>query len=245
MHDKHDFVSSQANPYHPLVRRQIMKTASVLRFALAVAALLSLVIVASAGGGNLITVKSFPDFAVAGKPLNLTFRVFVPSQDPPGKLQPLVRASSANGAVARVEAKPGAVPGEYRATLSLTEPGDWSIVIDAQGTSKLPVLPVIAPGAPEPPPLPLETRGLRLFVSKGCNGCHYRGDEVEGSGYGPDLTGRRFAPEYLRKFLADPSITPVPDVVCSRNRCGSPYEMPNLHLNKAEIAALVAFINKK
>jgi hypothetical protein len=65
--------------------------------------------------------------------------------------------------------------------------------------------------------------------------------------YGPDLTGKRFATEYLRRFLADPSITPVPEEICSKDRsyCGSPYEMPNLNLKDAEIEALVAFITKK
>jgi hypothetical protein len=69
----------------------------------------------------------------------------------------------------------------------------------------------------------------------------------EGRLYGPDLTGKRFVTEYLRKFLADPSITPAPEEVCSKDRssCGSPYAMPNLHLKDAEIEALVAFITNK
>jgi hypothetical protein len=60
------------------------------------------------------------------------------------------------------------------------------------------------------------------------------------------LTGERFSPEYVKKFLADPGITPVPEEVCSRDRsyCGSPYAMPNLNLKDAEIEALTAFLNK-
>jgi hypothetical protein len=85
-----------------------------------------------------------------------------------------------------------------------------------------------------------------LFTAKGCNGCHLH-DEAQGRIYGPDLTGKSFPSEYLRKFLADPSITPVPDMICSKDGyyCGSPYAMPNLNLKNAEIEALVAFINKK
>ena len=45
-----------------------------------------------------------------------------------------------------------------------------------------------------------------------------------------DLTGKRFQPDYLRKFLADPSIKPA--------------EMPNLKLKEDEIEALAAFLNK-
>ena len=45
-----------------------------------------------------------------------------------------------------------------------------------------------------------------------------------------DLTGKRFPNDYLKKFLADPTIKPA--------------EMPNLNLNADEIEALAAFINK-
>ena len=86
---------------------------------------------------------------------------------------------------------------------------------------------------------------MRLFTAKGCSACHLR--EEVGRVYGPDLTGKRFAPEYLKKFLVDPSITSVPAGVCSTDRsyCGSPYAMPNTNLKDAEIEALAAFINAK
>ena len=45
-----------------------------------------------------------------------------------------------------------------------------------------------------------------------------------------DLTGKRFPQDYLKRFLADPSIKPA--------------EMPNLKLKSDEIEALAAFINK-
>jgi hypothetical protein len=193
--------------------------------------------------------KNFPDFAVAGKPLNLTFTVWVPSLEPLTgyNLQPVVHATDAKGRAVKAKAKAGKATDEYTATLILPEPGDWIITIDTEypGAATMPQLKVIAPGTPPPSPLSSATRGQRLFTTKGCNGCHVREEVSNGRDYGPDLTGKRFPAEYLKKFLADPSITPVPDLVCSKTGCGSPYAMPNLNLKDAEIEALVAFINKK
>ena len=76
------------------------------------------------------------------------------------------------------------------------------------------------------------TRGVRLFAAKGCVGCH-RHIEVNPEHAADskfDLTGKRFPPDYLKKFLADPSIKPA--------------EMPKLNLKEDDIEALVAFINK-
>ena len=70
-----------------------MKVPSLLRFLAGCVALLSLVTVAYAGGGDLVTVKDFPDFAVAGKTLELTFTVWVPSLEPLTDLHPVVRAT--------------------------------------------------------------------------------------------------------------------------------------------------------
>lgn len=229
----------------------------------------ALVLVASvyAGGWDIVTLKDFPDFAVAGMPLNLTFTAWVPSLDPLVGLHPRVHATSCadpcnaglasqlrhttdrKRLVSEAQVKASATIGEFTAALILPEPGDWVITIDTEyaGASTLPTIKVIAPGTPIPVPFSRATRGLRLFTSKGCNACHIHEDVNEGRTYGPDLTGKRFASEYLKRFLADPSITPVPEEVCSRDRsiCGSPYAMPNLNLKDAEIQALVAFINKE
>jgi len=230
----------------PTEEKNLMKTASVLRFMPGFAAILALATVAYAGWGDIFTVKDFPDFAVAGKPLNLAFKEWVPSEEPLQSLHPSLHATNTIGLVAKAVVKPGATTEDFTAELILPEPGDWVITINSGvDSSSLPPLKVIAAGTPPPPPLSLATRGLRLFTAKGCYSCHLR--EGVGRHYGPDLTGKRFAPEYLRKFLADPSITPVPDEVCNKDFsiCGSPYAMPNLHLKKAEIEALVAFINEK
>jgi hypothetical protein len=196
---------------------------------------------------------------VAGKPLNLTFTVRVPLE-PLAGLQPNIRATfcpnpcstgtglatNANVPVANARAKAGAATGEYTAVLILPDPGAWVITIDTDlaGACVLPPLKVIFPGTPAPTPSSPATRGLRLFTAKGCYRCHFYEKVNGGRAYGPDLTGKGFDPEYLKNFLADPSITPVPEMICSRSVCGSPYPMPNLNLKDAEIEALIAFINK-
>jgi hypothetical protein len=60
-----------------------VNTSSALRVVLGFVVLFSLVSVAYSGGWDLVTVKDFPEFAVAGKPLNLTFTVWVPSLESP------------------------------------------------------------------------------------------------------------------------------------------------------------------
>jgi len=194
-------------------------------------------------------VKDFPDFAVAGKPLNLTFTVWVPSMEPITGLHPVVHATRAKGRTVKAVAKPTAATGEYTASLILPEPGDWVIAFDTEyeNSATLPPLKVTAPGKPLPDAFSVASRGARLFTSKGCNGCHLHSDVKDGHLYGPDLTSSRFDAEYLRRFLADPSITPAPAEVCNKDRsyCGSPYSMPNLNLSDAEIDALVAFITRK
>ncbi|MBI2149990.1 MAG: c-type cytochrome, partial [Acidobacteria bacterium] len=88
------------------------------------------------------------------------------------------------------------------------------------------------PGSPLPRPFADMTRGGRLFVSKGCVGCH-RHQEINperSSDARFDLTAKRFEHEYLKTFLANPA--------------GKQVDMPNLNLKEGEIAALAAFINK-
>jgi len=242
-----------------------MNIPSALRVMSGFVALFSLVPVTYAGGWDIVTLNDFPDFAVAGHPLNLAFRVWAPSLDPLANVKPKIRATlcpspcstdlspqhrnatNTKGHVAKAQVKAGASAGEYTAVLILPEPGDWVITFDTEYTdaSTMAPLKAIAPESPAPTRFSPAVRGARLFTAEGCSSCHLR--EGVGKIYGPDLTGKRFAPEYLKKFLADPSITPVPEEVCSSDRsyCGSPYAMPNLNLKDTEIEALIAFINKK
>ena len=195
-------------------------------------------ITAFAGGWAAISVRDLPDHAVAGKPLTLTFSVLQHGVEPLGGLNARIEATGGvASAAATAKATPGSKVGEYTATLTLPEPGEWTITIHSGfGNSRVRLLPltVIAPGT-RPAVLAAGEQGRRLFVAKGCITCHVH-PEARGTqslSVGPDLTDRRFAADYLSQFLANPAIRQSP----SGNR------MPNLNLKAAEIAALVAFIN--
>jgi hypothetical protein len=202
---------------------------------LSLLAMFAVVSAAYAGGWAIITLNDLPDYAVAGKPLTLTFAVRQHGQTLLSGLQPTVRATAAGGLMAKAAATPHATPGEYKAALTLPEPGEWTITITSgfnASATTLPVLKVIAPGSPLPLAFSPATRGVRLFKAKGCIGCHrhveVNPDHATEARF--DLTGKRFPPDYLKKFLADPNVKPA--------------EMPNLNLKPDEIEALAAFINK-
>jgi len=155
------------------------------------------------------------------------------------ELAPTIEAKS-DSRKASFAARRGRTPGEYHVLLSLPNAGDWKLtIISGFGPSKVTLLPIrtIEPGAPAPAALSGFDRGHRLFVAKGCAMCHAQA-KVPGSGAvkaGPDLTVPRLGSDYLKKFLADPSITPP----------RGDMRMPNLHLDEREIHALVAFINQE
>jgi mono/diheme cytochrome c family protein len=79
-------------------------------------------------------------------------------------------------------------------------------------------------------------RGRRMFAAAGCVTCHTHRDvgiKGELSDFGPDLSEKRFPPDYLAKFLANPSIKPPTNG----------KQMPNLQLRDKDIGPLIAFIN--
>ncbi|HKC41456.1 MAG TPA: cytochrome c [Gemmatimonadales bacterium] len=188
------------------------------------------------GGWAAITVEDLPDYGVVRQPLNLTFTVRQHGVTKLSDLEPRVEART-SGATAAAVAERGKEQGQYSARLVLPQAGEWTITIHSGfGTSRVTLVPmqVIEATAQAPAPLPAADRGLRLFVAKGCLTCHLHG-EVKGSGVvavGPELTNRRLAPEYLQRFLADPSMI------------GSANRMPNLNLKQTEIAALIAFLSQ-
>ena len=214
-----------------------------MRGKLFVTSVASLVLVAKvyAGGWAIVTVRDLPEYAVAGKPVQLTFMVRGHGVSPIGDLEPEVVAKSGTNTV-KASAIPTKKTGEYTASLALSRPGNWTIHII--GTIDDPILPefaVIAPGSPAPLALSQSAVGKRLFVSKGCIGCHVNREvrtENQG-GVGPDLTGKRFPETYLKSLLANPKAT-----FGSKSE-GAGWEMPNLGLTKSEIAALTAFINSR
>ena len=211
-----------------------------LRAALPVA--LALPIAAAAfGGWATITVEDLPDRVTARQPVTLTFIVRQHGKEPLNGLRPRIDARAGDFA-ATADARAGQARGQYVASLTLPEPGPWTVTIHSGfGNSRVTLAPltVVAPGATATATTASASadRGARLFVAKGCVTCHlHRG--VDGSGVvevGPELTdvGQRLAPDYVRRFLADPSIKPP---------TGRSEGMPNLGLKEAEIAALTAFL---
>lgn len=191
------------------------------------------------GGWAVVTVENLPEYAVAGKPVELTFYVRQHGVSLMSKLTPSIRATDGRQTVnaAAVE-RPEA--GRYTSTFTLPHAGDWKISIQSgfMGMkSDLAPIAVIPSGSAPPAPQPLPVRGQHLFVAKGCASCHVHG-AVAGSGalqVGPDLTPKRYQAEYLAAFLADPSIARTPGSSTAR--------MPKLELKPAEITALTAFLN--
>lgn len=201
-------------------------------------ALLTTLATANAGGWAVITVEDLPNEIVVGRPVTLTYAVRQHGRTLLNGLRGSMEAQ-ASGQTIREAAVSGENTGRYSVTFTLPRPGTWTITIRSgfgNNAVTLRPLPVVNPGrvaASDPP----ADRGLRLFVAKGCVTCHVHPD-VAGSGevkVGPDLTGRRFDADYLRRFLADPNI--------ATTRGPDGFAMPNLDLAPVEIAALTAFIN--
>ena len=197
-------------------------------------ALLVMVSAGHAGGWWTITIRDLPEHVVAGKRFQLTFMARAHGVSPVEDLDQEVVAVN-GGESTRGRAVPTRKAGEYTVSLLLPHPGRWTIKFNELA---LPEVTAITPGSPTPPPLSPSASGARLFVSKGCITCHENRDlQPHGGGVGPDLTDKRFDEAYLKRFLADPQkVRPrSPDSV---------WEMPDLDLAKAEIAALVTFMNQ-
>ena len=195
------------------------------------------------GGWAVVSVENPPEYLVVGKPLTLSFAIRQHGSTPMSGLKPTIAAKAGLRSVDG-RAWETSTEGVYRATITVPTAGEWRITIDPDfGPMKGKLLPLqaIASASPAPPALAASERGRQLFAAKGCVGCHvHSAVDVRPpmKDAAPDLTDRRFASDYLTKFLADPSIkSPVPTAVFR--------SMPNPHLKQPEIAALVAFINSE
>jgi cytochrome c2 len=188
----------------------------------------------SMGGWAVISVQDLPDFAVPGRSFQLLFSVNQHGVEPLGGLSPTVEFTSGDErrivAAAATEKR-----GMYRATVEFPTPGDWTVTINSGfGPSRVTLVPITAiQVAGALPTLPEEERGRRLFVAKGCVTCHNHAEVPPEKSWsmGPDLTGRRYPEEFLKRRLTDPKSV-MPDA-----------KMPNLHLKAAEVVAITAFIN--
>jgi mono/diheme cytochrome c family protein len=129
------------------------------------------------------------------------------------------------------------VDGQYTATLTVPNAGEWRVTVNSGwGNSHIKLLPLQAVEAGRTVAAISEAeRGRHLFAAKGCTTCHVS-KEVEGGmqmDVGPELSGKTYDPAFLALWLANPKIKPP-------TKAGN--EMPNLGLSKAEIASLTAFI---
>ncbi|HLF29114.1 MAG TPA: c-type cytochrome [Anaerolineae bacterium] len=120
------------------------------------------------------------------------------------------------------------------ALIALRTRARWSIALVAAalivggGSVALATRPTLAAPAAAPDQAAI---GQALFVAKGCIACHRHdavGSTVE---FGPNLTNLQARPEFLRRWLKDPSAV----------RPGTP--MPTLGLADDEIESLIAFLN--
>jgi hypothetical protein len=210
-----------------------MSSRTLARSIVAVAVLTVAITAAYAGGWSIITLNHLPDYAIAGKPIPLTFSVRQHGSTLISDLKPTLRAVTAAGLEVKAAATPTQHPGEYTATLVFPAPGDWTIKIDggfnpedktrAYNSVTLRPLIVIHGDGSTRVSVSKGARGDALFVAKGCVGCH--------SDSARNVKHTQLAAPDLKKFLADPGTAGV--------------EMPDLKLKEDEIAALVAFINAK
>jgi hypothetical protein len=185
-----------------------------------------------AGGWAVITVDDVPDYAVAGKPVELTYVVRQHGHSPLDMLKGAVEARSGRTTVnAPVYAV--AKLGGYGTKIVLPTAGEWTITIKSGfGNSDLTLLPltVVAEGSGLTRTITDADRGGQLFTSKGCVTCHVQYE------IGPKLDGKRFDATYISRFLADPTIAPPPAKP-------NGMRMPNLGLQQREIASLVTYLN--
>jgi mono/diheme cytochrome c family protein len=220
------------------------KRSAIAGCSIAVFSIFVMVVTLSAGGWAIVSVKDVPDYVTAGKPFTLTFAVRQHGLTLVNGLKPLVTASSPHHLSLRFSPSSTGNAGEYATEVRLAEPGTWDIHIDSgflqfvtgkppEDNQPIPqagyiVLPlrVVASGVPTPG-ISESERGNRLFTAKGCNACH-------GTGIGPDLKGKRFSADYVKKVLADPARM--------RKSTEETWEMPNLGLKSGEIAALTEFL---
>jgi mono/diheme cytochrome c family protein len=193
------------------------------------------------GGWAVVTVDDLPEYAVAGKAVEIPFSVRQHGVSMLGDVFPsLVATNGETELTAR--ARPTGEKGHYVVSWTPPRPAMWTVRIKSGfGPSETKLLPfrVISGGAAAPTALAAAERGHQLFFAKGCVTCHVRGaDGTDGLKFAPELTSRRYPVDALAKFLADPANNRLSTMPLN-NR------MPKLDLQQREIASLVAFINSE
>lgn len=197
---------------------------------------------ATFGGWAILTVDELPEYVTAGRPFDLAFTARQHAVSPLNGIKPRVILTSGSTEVS-FEAKASSATGRYVASIAPPKAGAWGVKIKSGfGNSDLKLRPLIAIGAnaPVPKAMALAERGEHLFFAKSCATCHVRGD-VGGDGFkfGPELTGKRYVPDVVAKFIADPTSGPLVGSGTSDRR------MPQLNLKEREIASIVAYLNSE
>ena len=210
-----------------------------VRIALVFAAAVPLM-AAYMGGWATITVENLPDSIVAGQPTNLTFSVRQHGEDLLSGLKPTVTGVSGKHEFSGRAVETNKA-GYYTVTLNPAQTGDWTFTIRSgfnndtnEGKLKLMPIAALASNA-RPVTFSHEQRGQRLFVAKGCVSCHTAKniEPRETRVARIDLASRQLPADYLRQFLADPSV---------KKSWADNWRMPDVDLDDAEITALVAFL---
>ena len=205
---------------------------------LAVAAVFMVAAGFTFGGWAVTTVEDVPEFAVAGRPFDVTYTVRQHGFTLLTRLTGSVTVSADN----QQRTFPAVDLGEgmYKSRVTLPSTGTWTVRIHAgfgdKAGSTFTVRTIDASTA-APPAIPAFDRGHQLFIAKGCATCHSHQltRQFYGLQAGPDLSEPKFAPAYLERFLANPSV---------KTDWRGDARMPNLGLKPAEIGALVAFLNQ-
>lgn len=221
---------------------------------LVVALIASTVAFKSMGGWAVVSVSKIPDAWIVGKPLQLSWQARAHGNVPVHGLRPTLEARSGRRRVTgrTWEFNEGGQRG-YRGRITFPTRGNWQVTIHSGfGSSRTVLLPWAVvdsvttvrgtvedhPQRMRIAPLSEAERGRRMFVAKGCVTCHvHRSVGITGqvNHFGPELTDRRLPADYLRRFLADPSIKPPMNG----------RRMPNPGLREKDIDPLVAFLTAR
>src|SRR5215467_279784 len=95
---------------------------NLIRFAVSQTFLFAIVTTVFAGGWAVITLNEFPEYAVAGKPVTLTFSVRQHGVTLLSNLQPVICVTSPSGVLQKIAATAGHSKGEYTATVKMATP---------------------------------------------------------------------------------------------------------------------------
>ena len=193
----------------------------------------------SFGGWAVVSVAKIRDGWVTGKPLQLSWSVRQHAVTPLYGLKPRIEARSGSKVIEGTtwEFNEHGTRG-YRGRLTFPNTGEWQVTIySGFGRSNAVLVPWnVYDSESKIPRFTEAEHGRRLFAAQGCVSCHVHRDvDIKGqlSDFGPDLSDKKLPPEYLAKFLANPSIKPPTNG----------KQMPNLDLKDKDIAPLIAFIN--